>query len=148
MVSMHSTVSQQKSSQSRIHATVAAVHTCEEHPVLGVGNGNYTLATDARLNQNTNVPFTPVAPSWLMKLLVERGVVGTLPFLILGGGIVFFLFSRKNRQYWKFVGFVLTTILLKEMFQCTLFENSISLALLYVLLAIYMPRDSPNTYEP
>lgn len=33
------------------------------------------------------------------------------------------------------------------MFQCTLFENSISLALLYVLLAIYMPRDSPNTYE-
>ena len=146
-VSMHSTVSQQKSSQSRIHATVAAVHTCEEHPVFGVGNGNYTLATDARLNQNTNVPFTPFAPSWLMKLLVERGVVGTTFFLILGGGIVFFLFSRKNRQNRKFVGLVLTTILLKEMFQCTLFDNSISLTLLYVLLAIYMPRDNTKSYK-
>lgn len=144
---MHSTVSQQKSSQSRIHATVAAVHAFEERPVLGVGNGNYTLAADARLNQNTNVPFTPFAPSWLMKLLVERGVVGTTFFLILGGGIVFFLFSRKNRQYRKFVGLVLATILLKEMFLCTLFDNSISLTLLYVLLAIYMPRDSTNTHE-
>lgn len=82
-----------------------------------------------------------------MKLLVERGVVGTTFFLILGGGIVFFLFSRKNRQNRKFVGLVLTTILLKEMFQCTLFDNSISLTLLYVLLAIYMPRDNTKSYK-
>jgi len=145
--SLHATISQQRSSQSRVNATTAAFQTYKEHPILGVGNGNYTLAIDKRLNQDTNVPFTPFAPNWLVKLLVERGIIGILLFLVLVGGIVFFLFARQNKQYKKFIGFVLIAILLKEMSQCTLFDNSTSLALFYILLAMYIPEGKAKLHK-
>lgn len=94
---MNRTASQQQSTESRISGTAAAWQAFTERPLMGYGNGNYTYAVDAITGQDSTKPFTSIAPSLPVQLLVEKGICGTLVYLFAGIMIVRTLWQHRKK---------------------------------------------------
>lgn len=140
---MNRTVSQQQSTEGRINATQAAWDAFREHPMYGYGNGNYTFAVDRALNQDSTLPYTLYAPNILVQLLIEKGIVGILLYLLLTIAI-----CRTILKHWKdpesrIISCILLTLVAKEMTQATLLYTPFALFMVYVLLAFMQKQKAP-----
>lgn len=141
---MNRTVSQQQSTEGRITATEAGWDTFKERPLFGYGNGNYTLAVDRTLNQDSTLPYTSYAPNLFIQLLIEKGVVGLLLYIGLALAI-----CRTMRKEWqqpesRILACTLLALAAKEMTQATLLYTPFALLMVYVLLAFLQKKDIPS----
>lgn len=140
---MNATVSQQRSSEWRINSTYAAWKVFEKHPIIGYGSGSYTLAVDKSLNQDSTVPFTTFAPNIIIKLLIEKGVIGIIPYLLLIIGITrMALRHRKDENTWIIMA-TLIALLAKEMAQSTMFDIPFVWLMFFILLA-FLQKQAPE----
>lgn len=146
---MNATVSQQRSSEWRINSTYAAWEIFEKHPIIGYGNGNYTLAIDKSINQDSTLPFTTFAPNIIIKLLIEKGIIGIIPYLLLVIGIIrVALNRRKDESTWIIIA-TLIALSAKEMAQSTMFDTPIVWLMFLILLAfLQKPTSEQEINEP
>lgn len=132
---MNSTVSQRQSTEGRIGAAHAAWNAFRERPLLGYGNGNFTYAIDHAMNQDSTRPYTSFAPNIIMQLLVEKGILGTMFYLLLTVVVLHFIWKHRQRPKSRIIFCVLLALLAKEMTQATLLCVPFTFFMLYVLLA-------------
>ncbi len=137
---MNRTVSQQRSTEGRITATQAGWNAFVRRPIPGYGNGNYAHAADRWLNQDSTMPYTSFAPNILIRLLTEKGIVGSLLFLMLTVAVVRSLLKHPERQENRIIGCTFVAITVKEMTQATLFDTPFALLILYIMLA-YLQKE-------
>lgn len=140
---MNATISQQRSSEWRINSTYAAWEVFEKHPIIGYGNGNYTLAIDESLNQDSTVPFTTFAPNILIELLIEKGIIGIIPYLLLAIGIIRMVLSRRKNESTWIIFATLIALSTKEMAQSTMFDIPFVWLMFFILLA-FLQKQAPE----
>lgn len=135
---MTETVSQQRSLEGRISGAEATLHILRQHPITGVGSGNYSLAANASLYENDYIPYTPIAPGLAFQLAAEKGVIGTLLWVLLPVLIYWSATRRRERnaETWILVA-ITTAMLLREFTFPTLFDYAGSQLMLFTLFAAY-----------
>lgn len=132
---MNSTISQRQSTEGRIDAAHAAWNAFRERPLLGYGNGNFTYAIDHAMNQDSTHAFTSFAPNIIVQLLVERGILGVMFYLLLTVVVLHFIWKHRQRSKSRIICCVLLALLAKEMTQATLLCVPFTFFMLYVFLA-------------
>lgn len=140
---MNHTTSQQQSTRGRINATQTGWETFRKRPLFGYGSENYNFAVDSRLNQDSTLPNTSYAPNILIQLLIEKGIVGILLYLMLVIAIVRTIIKRRKQPGSYMVACVLLALAAKEMTQATLLYTPFALFMLYVLLAFLQKEEEP-----
>lgn len=138
---MNHTVSQQQSTEGRINATQAGWETFKMHPLIGYGNGNYTFAVDQTLNQDSTLPYTTFAPNILTQLLIEKGIIGSLLYLLLAVAVCRTVIKRRKQTETCIIGCTLLALAAKEMAQATLLYTPFALFMVYVLLAFLQKEE-------
>lgn len=126
---------QRQSTEGRIGAAHAAWNAFRERPLLGYGNGNFTYAIDHAMNQDSTHPCTSFAPNIIMQLLVEKGILGAMFYLLLTVVVLHFIWKHRQRPKSRIIFCVLLALLAKEMTQATLLCVPFTFFMLYVLLA-------------
>lgn len=134
---MNHTLSQRQSAEGRIHASCAAWEAWKEHPWLGVGVGNYTLATDKELTKGEMRPYTSYAPNLAAQIAVEYGVVGCLLVLFLLVCVCRRVIRRRKDKKCQVVAAALLALLVKEMTLGTLVCTPVILWIVFLLLAVF-----------
>lgn len=142
---MNRTVSQQQSTQGRLNATQASLEVFRDHPWLGVGAANYTLAIDRELNQDTTQARTSYPPNWVVEVLVEKGLTGLVLYVGLLGCIGWMLWQGRKRQICRVAGCTLLVVALKEMTLSTLLSTSVGMTLACLLLACLQQEEEMKT---
>lgn len=137
----HKTVSQRQSTQGRIDAIGGAIDVFPEHKWWGVGTGNYTLAMDKALNQDSTRAYTSYAPNMIVQVLVEKGWIGGVICLLAGIGIAVGCFQNRKQGAGRIAGVVLLAVFVKEMTLGTLFSTPFGVWLTAVLLAWMQSRE-------
>jgi O-antigen ligase len=105
----------------------AAIRISEEHPLLGIGMGNFensfqTLPIDGRLNYEAPHPH-----DIFLAFGVYMGIGGLILFLALMSGCL----RRENFQNNKIYYFVLVLILLNGLTDTTIFKNDLAIIFWY-----------------
>ncbi len=138
---MNRTASQQQSTEGRINATQAAWDTFQEHSLLGYGNGNYTFAIDRTLNQDSTLPYTSYAPNIVVQLLIEKGIIGLLLYLLLALAVCRTIRKRWTQPESRMIACLLLALAVKEMAQATLLSTPFSLFMVYAVLAFFQKEE-------
>lgn len=113
-LSMHTTLSQQRSVEARYQTYAIVERSMANNLAYGVGNGNYTLAVNNDIYENDNIVYTNFASSGYLQLLVEKGLVGFIIWIVLFFTILVSLIkSRSAPAFWAIVTICL--LLLKEL---------------------------------
>ncbi len=144
---MNRTTSQQRSTQGRITAAQSAWKAYQKYPLFGYGNGNYTFAVDRTLNQDSTRPNTSFAPNIFIQLLIEKGVVGLLLYLILLMAICRTIIKHRKRPENIMIACTLLALITKEMTHATLLSTPFALFMLYVLLAFLQKKEMLTVAE-
>lgn len=131
----HKTVSQRQSTQGRVDAIEAAIDVFPKHKWWGAGTGNYTLAIDKALNQDSTRAYTSYAPNILVQVFIERGWIGIVVCVFFGIGIAVGCLRNRKQGTGGITGMVMLAVLLKEMTLGTLLSTPFSLWLIVILLA-------------
>ena len=139
---MNTTVSQQQSNKGRIQASQTALNVFKEHMIHGVGKGNYTLAVDKQLNQDSTVGYTSYAPNIIVQWGIEKGILGILLYLFLAFCIGIELWKRRKSDIAIIAGCTLFAIFVKEMSLGTITSTPVCTFICALLLAIVQ---QPNT---
>ncbi len=140
---MNRTVSQRQSTESRIDGTQAAWKAFKERPLLGYGNRNFTYAVDHELNQDSRRSFTSFAPNIVMQLLVEKGITGTLIYVVLVVLAFRALWRRREERRVRVAVCTLVALCVKDMSQATLLHTLFTLWMTFILLAFLFYESCP-----
>lgn len=132
---MNHTTSQQQSTEGRITATQVGWDVFRQRPIFGYGNGNYTFAVDRTLNQDSTLSYTSYAPNILVQLLIEKGIIGTLLYLLLFLAVCRTILKRRKQPESYMIGCLFLALAVKEMAQATLLYTPFALFMVYVMLA-------------
>ena len=93
------------------------------------------------------MPYTSFAPNILIRLLTEKGIAGSLLFLILAVAVVRSLLKHPERQGNRIIGCTFAAITTKEMTQATLFDTPFALLMLYIMLAYLQKEETCGEKE-
>lgn len=132
---MNHTTSQQQSTEGRITATQVGWETFRQRPIFGCGNGNYTFAVDQTLNQDITHSYTSYAPNILVQLLIEKGIIGSLLYLLLALAVCRTILKRRKQPESYMIGCLFLALAVKEMTQATLLYTPFAMFMVYVILA-------------
>lgn len=143
---MHQTVSQQQSTESRIHGTAAAWETFKKRPLCGHGNGNYTYALDPVIGQDSTKQFTSFPPNTLAWLSVEKGIIGILLYGLLGLAIIQTIRKQRKQRKSRIILCTLLAFLAKDMSQSAWQETPFIMLMVYLPLA-YLQREEKEKME-
>lgn len=143
---MNYTTSQQQSTEGRITATQVGWDAFRQHPLFGYGNGNYTFAVDQTLNQDSTLPYTSYAPNILVQLLIEKGIIGILLYLLLALAICQTILKRRKQPESYMIGCLFLALAVKEMTQATLYHTPFALFMVYMILA-FLQRGKMSAEE-
>lgn len=143
-LSMSSTVSQQRSTEWRVNAIISTWNILKEYPFFGQGNNSYTFAIDRISNQDSTQNYTSYAPNLLIQLLIEKGIIGTLFYLILAIVICIYLWKHRFSTDVCIIGCTLLALFVKEMTQSTITSTPFTCFSVYILLAL-MQRKEEST---
>ncbi|WP_300704308.1 O-antigen ligase family protein [Bacteroides sp.] len=138
---MNYTNSQRQSTQGRIDSTKFIQTIWKNHTFWGVGSGNYTLAIDKGLNQDTTKSYTSYAPNIIAHILIENGIIGIILYISLMLCIIKTIWDKRKSNTCIVIGCTLVSILVKEMTLSTLLDTQITLFLTLILLAIVQRSD-------
>lgn len=129
------TLSQRQSTEWRVSVTQQALLVIKDAPLMGHGNGSFSMVTDKVSCHESTGQFTPLAPNIIIQLLVEKGIVG----ILLTGTTVLVvairLFKCRNDYVSAVIGCTMAEIMVKEMTQATLTANPFVMLLCYAALA-------------
>lgn len=132
---MNKTNSQKQSTESRIYETESAWKAFKKYPLLGYGNGNYTYALDPYMGQDSTTSFSSIAPNTLVKLLVEKGIVGVLLYTLLALFVIRKLWKCRKQADSRIIACTLSAFLAKDMSQAVWLDIPFLMLIVYLLLA-------------
>lgn len=141
-IRMNTTVSQQQSNKGRIQASQVALKVFSERMLCGAGKGNYTLAVDKQLNQNSTVGYTSFAPNILVRWAIEKGLIGILLYLFLAFCIGKELWQKRKNNITIIAGCTLFAVFVKEMSLETISSTPVCVFLCAFLLAMAQVPDN------
>lgn len=145
-IHLNDNVTQRNSTEWRKVKTQASVNIFRSRPLLGYGNGSYTLITDGKAKSEDQDTFTDMAPNLPVKLLLENGIMGTLPYILLFICIVQGTWRCRRDTQTCVAGCTLTALAAKEMTQATLLQTPVMMFLAYSIMA-YMQRSGRKYTE-
>ena len=90
-------------------------------------------------NQDSTQSFTSFAPNIFTELLIEKGIIGFLLYLLLAAGICQTVWKRRKEQEAWIVLCTLLAVLTKEMSQATLSSTGFAEMMCFILLAFLQP---------
>lgn len=137
---MNKTNSQKQSTESRVNGTKAAWKVFKKYPMLGYGNGNYTYALDSEMGQDSTKPLASIAPNTLVKILVEKGIIGVLIYALLALFVIRKLWRNREQADSKIIGCTLFAFFAKDMSQASWLDTPFIMLMVYLLLA-YLQKD-------
>lgn len=139
-IKMTETVSQQRSLDYRLDAFSYLLPAMKKSPVTGVGSGRYSMAVNEFVYENGITSITNFAPNIVSQLLLEKGIVGTLLWLLIYAasflGTVKSIHKGCNSRLQLFIFMFLTVLLVREMTFPALLGDEKMLAALAVFLAL------------
>lgn len=135
-LAMTRTESQRQSTESRFHATEQAVTVIKEHLWTGAGNGNYTLAMDRVLNEDSTRPYTSYAPNVVVQVLVEKGVAGMVLYAGLCVAVLAWWVKHRKQRTLTMVAVCLLAAGVKEMTMSIMLADGAVWMLTLILLAL------------
>ncbi|MDD2493709.1 MAG: O-antigen ligase family protein [Tissierellia bacterium] len=113
---MNKTISQKKSLDSRVNSTFSSLQFLNSDKLLfGSGVGNYTLAVDKEINQDSTQRFTTFPPNIIVEILKERGIVGLLLFLLLLWVLILNTYRSRHFKICILIGIILLLLYIKEL---------------------------------
>lgn len=125
---------QANSTVGRINVVKPVLEIISKSIFIGNGIGNYFETVDSTLFQNS-MSYTSYAPNILFQLVVERGVLGFIPFMTLVVMTIKDLVKNNSRPCIYLI-IALVSVILKEMTLSTIQNTAISRILFYVLMAL------------
>lgn len=142
---MNANTAQQKSVEWRVNKTFASAELIKERPLFGYGNGSYTLVTDGTAMSEDQNTFTNMAPNIAVLLLVENGVVGTVPYILLALWVLSMMWRYRRNMRISIAGCTLVALAVKEMTQATMSQTGVLLFVVCSLLAMMHNAVSDET---
>ena len=145
-LAMNRTASQRQSTESRVQGTSAAWTAFKVCPLAGYGNGNYMYALDTATEQDSTKSFTSMPPNTLVRMLVEKGIVGTSLYVLFLLAVVCVLWQQRKRRESRIIGCTLLALFAKDMSQSAWGEIPFLMLVVYLLLA-YLQREEEEKPE-
>ena len=134
-IKFHDTISQQKSTQSRIETTQKSLNVAKDNLLFGTGDGSWLLAMNGSRYESDKIAYTTVAPNIVSQILIEKGTLGLILWIliIISIGIIYI---RRTRTDWIYgvIVVVIGSVFIREMTYPTLLSSlSIQLMLLTII---------------
>lgn len=144
--------SQLRSVSGRVELWKAAYQLIKEEPLSGVGNDQFSLRANPYLASNEDAMFTGRATNSYLQLLVEKGIIGFVPWAVFIGLLMSILFRQIRRQDHNSLPALLLlsvfiTVLFRELSFSTFFEKEQLQLLFFVLAAWIVNRDKNNQFS-
>lgn len=127
---------QRRSVEGRIEAMNGIWDVFNQHWFVGYGAGNYTLALDSFYGQDSTKMYTSYAPNIIVKILIERGVLGIAAVSALICAIFVQVIKHRKSRKSVLAAIMLLAVMLKEMSLATLSSTSTGWATTAILLAV------------
>jgi len=146
------TTSQVRSTSGRVELGKAAFQIIRKEPISGVGNDRFSMRANPYLAQNEDATFTGRATNSYLQLLVEKGIIGFIPWTVFVGLLLLTLFrlikKRESNSLPALTVFaVFIAILFRELSFSTFFEKSQMQLPFFILAAILVNWDKkPKKY--
>lgn len=144
-VLMNTTISQQQSNKGRIQASQKALNVFSKRMYYGVGKGNYTLAIDKQLNQDSTMGYTSFAPNIFVQWSIEKGIIGIILYLFLALCIGKAIWKLRQNNVTVIAGCTLFAVFVKEMSLGTIYSTPICAFFCAFLLAMIQQPDADST---
>lgn len=135
VVSGNATLSQRQSTEWRTSAICNTLSVIKDAPIMGHGNGSYSMVMDKMSSHDYTGQFTTLAPNIIVQILVEKGIVGILLIGMTAVVVAVRLFRRRNDYTHAVIGCAMIALMVKEMAQATLLANPFVMLLCYTALA-------------
>ena len=131
VLKINETISQQRSTNARIHAFSMIAHSLENNLAFGVGNGNYTLAINDELYENDDITYTNFASSGILQLVTEKGIIGSIVWIILI--LTFIVALLKCRSVDSILALIMVGMLILKETTFAVFADFPNLQCLYII---------------
>lgn len=139
-IKMVETVSQLRSMENRIKSVQYIIPAMEKAPFMGVGSGRYSLAVNEFVYEDGSASITDFAPNIISQLLLEKGIIGTVLWLMIYVAELILTISGislvRDRRLQILILIFLTIIFVREMTFPTLLGDAKMLAVLAVFLSL------------
>jgi len=145
-MSLSGTTSQVRSTSGRVELWKAAYRIIREEPLTGVGNAQFSLRANPYLAKQEDAMVTRRATNSYLQLLVEKGIIGLIPWAVFIGLLLFTLFriirKRNEKSLPALILFaVFVAVLFRELSFSTFFEIYQLQLLFFVLVAFIVNWD-------
>lgn len=143
------TESQQRSLEGRLKAVDHTVKVFKEHPLTGVGTGNYSLAINGLVYENNNDSYTNLAPNVISQLLLEKGIIGTALWALVFIAMLLQLTTckQKDKGIQTFIFLFLAIVFMREMSIATALTDRRIMMAVAILLALFQNGIADNKYS-
>lgn len=138
---MNHSISQRQSTDGRISAIRASWNIFQKQPIFGYGSGNYIFSIDNVLNQDSSQSNTSFAPNIIFQILIEKGIVGLVLYLLLAFAIIKYLNKHWKHPNSRVVCCLLLALGVKEMTQSTVLVSPFILLLLSLIIALLQKEE-------
>ncbi|MDR0605389.1 MAG: O-antigen ligase family protein [Bacteroidales bacterium] len=150
---LHSSVSQNRSSVGRMQLWEKSLQIFKDSPYNGVGTNNFALNYNS-LGERGTVNFTGKISNSYLQLLVEKGIIGIVVYLILFFAFVYFSFYFSNIKKTSLLEkifltvsvFCVTAFLIREItFSSFFFSDGILIQtlIIYLLVSVILFSNKP-----
>jgi tetratricopeptide (TPR) repeat protein len=124
-LSINETVSQKRSTESRIEMGITSLDILKKNPFTGVGSGNFSQAANNYIFEDDNNNFTSFCGNSIFQLISEKGLCGTFLYLALCIWVLYLLTGKKViRKEFYILLCVLIAFLVRETTFSTFFEST------------------------
>ncbi len=148
-VSFNKTVSQQRSTKSRLDRWQYTKGIILDKPFTGWGQKNYVLSQNKHAFQEEDSRFSPSLNNTYLQILVEKGGMGLLGYL--SSFLILFIllykasydkgYNKKIKLEIALIGTLLFCFLIKEFTYSTIFDYPLIWVILMIALYMLIPYD-------
>lgn len=142
---IYQSVSHRRSTESRIAQLEKSYNLFKNHKAWGIGAKNYALINISDQAKSINPSFTGRVNNSFVQLLIEHGIIGTIPYIVL---LCCFFFSlwrnikaakhKRQKALLYLLGISIISILIREMMFSALFYNAGIILLLITLMTLFI----------
>lgn len=138
-------ISEVRSVEERVGGYKEALQIFKQHPLIGVGAGNYTLAAYYLNSNRLGYEYQPVHNA-LVLFIVEQGVVGLLLFLFVILSLFFYVMSFKDKlKDSRHIVFMFFCFFVLMFFDHYLYSSYVGLMFGSIFFALILAEKENNT---
>ncbi len=134
-IRMASSEAQRRSTEGRLLAMRELWSSFQNHWYMGYGAGNFTFAMDSFYGQDSTKMFTSYAPNILIKILVERGIIGVVAFILFIIALFVQCWKKRRNHITLIAVITLIVLFLKDMALATVSTIEFGWIALAIMLA-------------